>query len=109
MIPRSQTVWMWRSFCNPERFPKRDPQRAALRAVEDAVEQNGTTTFDGIIQTTCRSRILREKPETAGNKNLLVSDEDADLFWLKLKASQARSGEAAEAEARNTPSQADPR
>ena len=31
-----------------ERFPERDPQRAALRAVEDAVEQNDNN-FDGII------------------------------------------------------------
>ena len=33
---------------HPERFPERDPGRAALRAVEDAVEQNDNN-FDGII------------------------------------------------------------
>ena len=33
---------------HPERFPEADPQRAALRAVEDAVEQNDNS-FDGII------------------------------------------------------------
>ena len=33
---------------HPERFPERDPGRAALRAVEDAVEQNDNS-FDGII------------------------------------------------------------
>ena len=33
---------------HPERFSERDPQRAALRAVEDAVEQNDNN-FDGII------------------------------------------------------------
>ena len=33
---------------HPERFPEKDPGRAALRAVEDAVEQNDNS-FDGII------------------------------------------------------------
>lgn len=33
---------------HPERFLERDPARAALRAVEDAVEQNDNS-FDGII------------------------------------------------------------
>ena len=32
---------------HPERFPERDPQRAALRAVEDTTEQNDNH-FDGI-------------------------------------------------------------
>lgn len=33
---------------HPERFPEKDPARAALRAIEDAIEQNGNS-FDGII------------------------------------------------------------
>ena len=33
---------------HPERFPERDPQRAALRSIEDMVEQNDNS-FDGII------------------------------------------------------------
>lgn len=33
---------------HPERFPEKDPKRAALRAVEDAIEQNDNN-FDGII------------------------------------------------------------
>lgn len=33
---------------HPERFPEKDPGRAALRAVENAVEQNDNS-FDGII------------------------------------------------------------
>ena len=33
---------------HPEHFPEREPARAALRAVEDTIEQNDNS-FDGII------------------------------------------------------------
>ena len=36
---------------HPERFPEQDPQRAALRAIEDSVEQNDNQ-FDGVINNT---------------------------------------------------------
>lgn len=36
------------SILHPERFPERDLGRAALRSVEDAIEQNDNN-FDGII------------------------------------------------------------
>lgn len=48
---------------HPERFPERDPGRAALRAVEDAVEQNDNS-FDGIINS--KTRATYEEYRKAG-------------------------------------------
>lgn len=44
---------------HPERFPEKDPGRAALRAVEDAVEQNDNSLT--VSSITFRNRIRRFK------------------------------------------------
>ena len=73
-----------------------DPQRAALRAVEDAVEQNDNN-FDGIINNMPQpdpAEALRQQA-----KESAVSDERRSVL-AELKASQAEAAKAAEAEAR---------
>ena len=80
----------------PERFPEKDPQRAALRAVEDSVEQNDNH-FDGIINN-------REQPDAAEALRLQAREsEKADerrSVLEALKAKQAEAARAVEAEAR---------
>ena len=65
---------------HPERFPEKDPGRAALRAVEDAVEQNDNS-FDGII-----NNLLEPDPTLQACK---CADEEAKQSVLaKLKEQQ---------------------
>ena len=81
---------------HPERFPEVDPQRAALRAVEDAVEQNDNS-FDGIINNMPQpdpAEVLRQSArdsEAASERRSVLE---------ALKASQQEAAKAAEAEVR---------
>ena len=73
---------------HPERFPESDPQRAALRAVEDAVEQNDNN-FDGIINNMPQpdpSEALRQQA-----KDSAASEERSSV----LEALKARQEEVA--------------
>ena len=81
---------------HPERFSERDPQRAALRAVEDAVEQNDNS-FDGIINNMPQpdpAEALREQARESA-----VSDERRSVL-AELKNNQEEAAKAAEAEVR---------
>jgi len=81
---------------HPERFPEADPQRAALRAVEDAVEQNDNS-FDGIINNMPQpdpAEVLRQSArdsEAASERRSVLE---------ALKARQQEAAKAAEAEVR---------
>lgn len=66
---------------HPERFPEKDPGRAALRSVEDAIEQNDNN-FDGAI-----NNLPEPDPTIAACK---CADEEARKSVLaKLKEQQA--------------------
>ena len=81
---------------HPERFPERDSQRAALRAVEDAVEQNDNN-FDGIINNMPQpdpAEALRQQARESA-----VSEERQSVLEV-LKARQAEAAKAAEQEVR---------
>ena len=81
---------------HPERFPEQDPQRAALRAVEDVVEQNDNS-FDGIINNMPQpdpAEALRQSArdsEAASERRSVLED---------LKARQQDAAKAAETEIR---------
>ena len=70
-----------------ERFPERDPQRAALRAVEDAVEQNDNN-FDGII-----NNLPEPDPAEALRQQARQSEQTAarDSVLEELKAQREKA------------------
>ena len=81
---------------HPERFPEQDPQRAALRAIEDSVEQNDNQ-FDGIINNQPQpdpAEALRQQARESEK-----ADERRSLLEA-LRARQAEAARAAEAEVR---------
>lgn len=88
---------------HPERFPEADPKRAALRAVEDTVEQNDNN-FDGLINNLqepdptvqackcadeeARESVLAklheqrtEKPPKAERPHILAHPEERSREW----------------------------
>ena len=65
---------------HPERFPERDPGRAALRAVEDAVEQNDNN-FDGIINNL-------PEPDPALQARKCADEESRESVLARLKEQQ---------------------
>ena len=79
---------------HPERFPERDSQRAALRAVEDSVEQNDNH-FDGVINNVPLpdpAEILRR--QTRGSE----ADDERRSVLEALKARQTEAMKAAKRE-----------
>ncbi len=81
---------------HPERFLERNPQRAALRAVEDSIEQNDNN-LDGIINNMPQpdpSKTLRQQVRESEN------NEQRGSVMEALKAKQAEAVRAAEIEAR---------
>ena len=73
---------------HPDRFPERDPQRAALRAVEDALEQNDNN-FDGIINNMPQpdpAEALREQARQFEK----AEARDSILKELKAQSEQAK-------------------
>ena len=72
---------------HPERFPERDPQLAALRAVEDAVEQNDNN-FDGII-----NNLPEPDPAEALRQQARQSEQAAarDSVLEELKAQREKA------------------
>ena len=77
---------------HPERFPEADPRRAALRAVEDSVEQNDNH-FDGLINnqpqpdsSEALRQQAREEETSEGRRSVLEV----------LKARQAEAAKAVE-------------
>ena len=76
---------------HPERFPDKDPQRAALRAVEDAVEQNDNS-FDGIINNLPEPSPAESLRQMAMRSELAES-RDSVLEVLKAKKEEIEIGE----------------
>ena len=81
---------------HPERFPERDPQCAALRAVEDAVEQNDNN-FDGII-----NNLPEPDPAEALRQQARQSEQAAarDSVLEELKAQREKADLAEKAKRR---------
>ena len=76
---------------HPERFPESDPGRAALRAVEDSVEQNDNS-FDGIINNMPQpdpSEVLRQQARYSEQ----AAARDSVLEDLKLQKERAEQVE----------------
>ena len=69
-----------------ERFPEQDPQRAALRAVEDAVEQNDNN-FDGIINNMPQP-VPTEVPIQSVSESESIKEQRSVLIILKEKQSE---------------------
>ena len=80
---------------HPERFPEQDPQRAALRAVEDSVEQNDNY-LDGAI-----NNVLQHDPAEALRYQARES-EKAEERRSVLEALKAKQEEAMKAAAEET-------
>ncbi len=79
---------------HPERFPEQDPQRAALRSIEDTVEQNDNS-FDGIINNTPQpdpAEALRQSARESVN----AEERRSVLEALKERQEQAAKEDAAE-------------
>lgn len=79
-----------------ERFPERDPQRAALRSVEDAVEQNDNS-LDGIINNMSRpdpAEALRQQSRES------EASEERRSVLEALKERQAEAAREAEGKTR---------
>ena len=77
---------------HPERFPEADPRRAALRAVEDTVEQNDNH-FDGMINNQPQpdpAEALRQQARES------EAAEERRSVLEALKAKQAEATKAAE-------------
>ena len=86
---------------HPERFPEADPKRAALRAVEDAVEQNDNN-LDGIVNNLPQpdpAEALRQQAREAEKSEdrrsvleaLKVRQEEAARAAEKAKAAEHRT------------------
>ena len=84
---------------HPERFPEADRRRAALRAVEDSVEQNDNL-FDGVLNNTPQldpAEAIRQQDR----ESEAVRERRSVLEALKVRqADAAKATEKAEAETR---------
>ena len=76
---------------HPERFPEQDPQRAALRAVEDAVEQNDNN-FDGIINN-LPEHSSAEQLQTMARDSEKAARKQSVLDALKEQRERAKAAE----------------
>ena len=77
---------------HPERFPEQDPQRAALRAVEDALEQNDNS-LDGIINNMPQPDPMEARRqqgrqlESADDRKSVLEDLKVQREWMEQNKS----------------------
>ena len=83
---------------HPERFPEADPKRAALRAVEDSVEQNDNS-LDGLLNNLPQpdsAEVLRQQARESEDRRSVLEalkerQEEATRAAEKAKATEHRT------------------